>query len=437
MRPCVNAVALAAVLLAAAHSHAQTPAACRLDEAQRLMGQSPAPHARIDALLADCARADPAAWNVVWLQGVNARNQQRLDEALALLRRAHAMAPDEAAPALDLAVVHEWRGEPALAAALYARVLAREPASRPALLGSARTARALGRTREARARYETVLRQHPGDAAALAGLGYVDLDEMRLDAARDRFGSVLGTDPADADAREGLRRLDGTWRYQFDFAVGKRDLAAGDATTVNAGLRLALDARSDLELGLLRNTRELPSASLVDPTPLPSWAARVGYRSRTSSGLTWSTAYEYRERRADPGEHRVEIAGGGKLQGPVGWSAGHREGFGASAVRNRLTHAGLSLDVARHWSVGGTLYAGDSRRGGSSNAVVFNVWRDAGPMAVMFNAGVGYSPDPDNTSVHARVIVPLAPQHALVLSAERRSLGSEVEASVGWRHFWR
>ncbi len=430
---------VSAVLLAAGASNAQsTPAAeCRIGEAQQLMGQASPPHERITSLLADCARATPDDWRVHWLQGVHARDRQQLDAARTALQRAHALAPDEAAPALDLAVVHEWDGQPASARALYAQVLRADPGSRPALLGSARVARAEGRRHDARAIYEAMLARDARDVDAINGLAWVNLAGMQLDEAQRGFDAALAAQPGNAEAQQGLQQLQQSWRYQLDLGVGTYNLSAGNATSANAGLRVNLSDTDQLEFGLARNSRELPSVQLIDPTPLPSWVARVGYKSQPTYGLTWSVAYEYRERRFNPEEHRVELGLGSRIVDGVRWYGGVRQGFGADAWHNRLTHLGLGVDIARYWSVTGTLYSGDSRLGGTSKAVSLDLYRDTGALGMLFNVGVGYSPDPDNTSIHARLVYPIATRQAIVFAVEHRSLGGETEASIGWRYFWR
>jgi hypothetical protein len=39
--------------------------------------------------------------------------------------------------------------------------------------------------------------------------------------------------------------------------------------------------------------------------------------------------------------------------------------------------------------------------------------------------------------VHARLVYPVAQRQALVFGVEHRSLGNELEATVGWRVYWR
>ncbi|MBP7566075.1 MAG: tetratricopeptide repeat protein, partial [Burkholderiaceae bacterium] len=378
-------------------------------------------------------------WRVDWLRGVAARDARRLDEALARLQAARRLAPAERAPVLDLAVTHEWRGETRAARALYDDLLRAQPDARDALLGTARVARAQGRTADARAIYERLLQRDAADIDAINGLGWADLADLRLDEAKQRFDEATARSPGNPEASEGLSQLEQQWRYRIELLAGRSSLSAGDTGTALAGLLINRNSTDQVELVLGRNGRELPAERLTDPTPLPSWTARVGYRSRTEGGLDWATAYEWRDRSVGQTEQRVELRVGSRFTGAaqrLQWFASVRQGFPAP-WRNRLASVGLAADVAPHWSVAGTFYAGESALGGGSKAIAFDAYRETGAMGSFLNVGVGYSPEPDNTSVHARWVLPIAPRQALVFSVERRSLGREVEALVGWRTYWR
>ncbi len=423
---------------AASTSHALPSASCDIGAVQQLLGQQPRPAAEVDQALDACERAAPQDWRVHWLRGVVARDAGRLNDAVAALGRAREIAPAEAAPALDLAVTHEWLNDPDAARAVYEGVLGRDPGSRPALLGKARVARAQGRLEEARGIYSQIIVSSPQDLEATNGLAWLDLADLRVDVARARFDKVIAADPGNAEAKQGLQRLAETWRYRLDAGVGTANLAAGTSRTGYLGLLVNLNASDQVEVALGRNTRELPSERLADPTPLPSWTGRVGYRSRFDNGPGWSAAYEYRERSATSPEHRVEVGLDGRFPGVadrVQWFVGLRQSF-STPSDNRLARAGLSVAFAPHWSVAGTFYAGRDKLSGSSSAVALDLYREVGAMGSLFNIGIGHSPDPDNISLHARLVYPVAQMQALVVGVERRSLGNEVEATVGWRVYW-
>jgi len=443
-----RALGLALPLLAswpsAAQNQAQTapppPAplsACDLGAAQRGLAEHPQPVARIAALLARCAEAQPDDWRVPWLQGVLARDQRQLDAAQASLRRAHAMAPAEAAPAFDLAVTLEWRGDFIEADALYAHLLRADPVSQPALLGRARVARALGRAEAARDFYQQARQAEPAAREARLGLAWLDLYQLRPDAARDGFRQLLAEAPDDPEAIRGLQAADQSFRLRFDASLGTARLAAGTAATASASVMLLFNAQEGVEFGLGHNSRELPAERLTDNTPLPAWQAHVGYHARTEGGLRWSASLERRERDASPAEHRLELRLTQRLgaagDGPLQWYLGGRKSF-SSPWNASLVFGGLSYDLDRQWTVAGTYYSGHERASGTQQAVALDLYRETGARGLLLNLGVAYGRQPSNFGIHGRLIYPLSRSHAVVFSLERRSLGHELEASVGWRY---
>lgn len=100
-------------------------------------------------------------------------------------------------------------GETAAARDLYAEVLAADPASRRAALGSARAELALGDPAEAAARAEARLRADPEDAEAWVLLGRSRAALGEEDAARFAWEQALLLDPGSGAARDGLAALEG------------------------------------------------------------------------------------------------------------------------------------------------------------------------------------------------------------------------------------
>ena len=88
--------------------------------------------------------------------GVIARDAGDREQAIAHLRKAHEMAPQEPNPALELGFTLEAQ-HPNEARIVYEQILARDPASRPAMLGLARVARSQNRLDEAAPLYERLL----------------------------------------------------------------------------------------------------------------------------------------------------------------------------------------------------------------------------------------------------------------------------------------
>ena len=146
-------------------SGARAQPKCEIDEAQRLFGQQPRPTATVESLLAACVAAGSKDYRVYMLLGVMARDAGDRERAIAELSKAHEMAPQEPNPALELGFTLEAQ-HPRKARKVYEQILARDPASRPAILGLARVARSQNRLDEARGLYKRLLAVDPKDPDA-------------------------------------------------------------------------------------------------------------------------------------------------------------------------------------------------------------------------------------------------------------------------------
>lgn len=409
-------------------------APCDVDAVQALFAVQPRPMARIESMLADCAAVAGSDYRVDMLRGVAARDAGLLDAALAALRHAHALAPHETAPALELAVAYEWHGDSAQAGALYDAVLAVSPASRPALLGAARVARQQGRLDDAQGIYEGLLAGDPVDGEARDGLGWLALDRKQFVLADTYFQRQLQARPDDQQARDGLAQTAAGWRYQLDAGISSYDLAAGNAYGGWSQLQVALNQSDTLSLGYVHHTRELPVQDPNDRTPLPSNAAHIGFERLLAGRYHWGVDYEYRQRDAARVEHRLELNGGAQLSPDWRWYGGVRQAFGAPWL-NRLWYAGMTKQLDRRWSASATGYFGQSHDAANSKAVMFDLVRE-GPGRLQHVFGVGYNFDVDSVIVHGRFVYPFGRRHALLFGIEHRSFGHETEASLGWRINW-
>ena len=126
------------VLRAQAASKAEQ--SCEIDKAQQLFGETPRPTAAIERLLVTCRASGSKDYRVALFAGVMARDAGDTGRAISLLSEAHAQAPSEANPALELAFTLE-RDHPEEAARVYEQVLARAPGSQGATLGLERVRR--------------------------------------------------------------------------------------------------------------------------------------------------------------------------------------------------------------------------------------------------------------------------------------------------------
>jgi tetratricopeptide (TPR) repeat protein len=417
---------------------------CQLDEAQALFDKPSPDHAAIRHLLQACVDTGSTDYRAYMLLGVTARDQHDLDDAAKFLERAHDLAPKEASPALELAVTDEWRNEPDAARALYEGVLSADPTSRPALLGLARVDRSQYRFDQASEIYNALLRANPKDVDARNGLAAIALANRELDTARAGFQSVLKDAPGNAEAQAGLAGVDNTWRYQLDLTGGAIHSNTGTAGSGGADLLLYVNATDAVELGALFNSDELPSPQLTEQTLLPSDDFRVGFYRNVPSDYHWSVTYDYRSHDGLPSEHWLQANVGSYFADGLQWFLNARESFGDVRWNNQLIQAGLDIPLTGPWDVAVSGYFAHSQNsslmfptgGRRENYAVNADIERQGPGNSFFLVGAGYSPDIDNTDVHARLVLPVTDRTAFLFSIEHVSINDETQATVGWRFFF-
>ena len=440
MRPHFYFVTL---LLASTGSAAYGAPLCQLDEVQALFAKPSHDAAAIKPLLQSCIDTGSTDYRAYMLLGVIARDQHQMDDAATLLEKAHALAPQESAPTLELALTREWRNELDAARALYQSVLATNPASRPALLGLARIDRSQYRFEEAAQIYRTLLQTDPHDVDARNGLASIALANRQYDDARTEFQSVLTDAPNNSEAQAGLAGIDKAWRYQLDVTGGATHLRSGTAGSGNIDLLTYLNATDALELGVLYNSNELPSTGLAEQTLLPSDEVQVGYYRNVPFDYHWSLTYDYRDHNGLPSEHWVQASAGSYFAGDLQWFAEARESFGADRWNGQLLHAGLIVPMVEDWDVDLSGYFAHFRDIGAMNSIGpyshnYAVNADIekqGPGNSFLAFGAGYSPDIENTDVHARVTLPVTDRTAILFSVEHASINNEFQVTAGWRFF--
>ena len=109
---------------------------CDIEQAQRLFGQQPRPTAEVERLLAACQTAGSTDYRVYMFLGVMARDAGDRERAIEFLQKAHDMAPAGAQSGARARLHAGGRASPARRSQVYEEILARDPASRPALLGA-------------------------------------------------------------------------------------------------------------------------------------------------------------------------------------------------------------------------------------------------------------------------------------------------------------
>ncbi|MDE1162233.1 MAG: hypothetical protein PW792_09860 [Acidobacteriaceae bacterium] len=419
---------------------AQTP--CHLEEAQQLYAQPSWSYSAIETLLANCRDLAATDYRIPLLQGVILRDQGHLDEAIVLLESAHSIAPELAAPTLELAVTEERKGRPQAARSLYKQVLTHDEHSRPALLGLARADRAEYRFSEARGIYQKFLQQSPADADALNGMAWIALSNRRTASARTGFHAALAAQPDNLEAKAGLKHLDQSWRYQLDLVGGAVHSSSGTAGLGGVDVQMYLNALNTIEVGNTYNSSELPVTLITQTTQLPTDNVRLGYFYRVPDGVNASLTYDYRHHLNLPDEHWLAANVGNYIGKGVQWFAGARGAFGAPQWNNLLLQGGLIAPLGHSWQLVGTGYFdeakishGPQNQFSNSAAFVADLNRQ-GPGRLFLNIGTGYNPTVSAFDIHARATVPLTRHTALLGMVDHVTTSSLTQATVGLRFNW-
>jgi len=435
-------LAIAAGVLS--NATAQSPA-CNLDRLQELFAERARPEAAIKETLQVCHQTGNRDYRIPLFEGVMARDHGNLREAASLLKQSHELAPQEAVPALELALTEEWMARPHEARELYQQVLQSDPTSRAANLGLARVARSQYRFAEASSIYQKLLQNDPGDRDALEGVAWIALAEKRFGAARSGFSNALATKEDDPEARAGLKQIENAWRYQLDLNGGSTHTTAGTAGTGSGDLQINLNALHTIDFGNTYNSSELPIVQFTEPTQLPTEDVHVGYFYRVPAGFNASLVYDFRDHAGYPNEHWMTAGAGGSMGRGFQWIAEARGAFGATEWDNLLLVGGVVVPAGERWQVGLAGYFDRANFGRSaqapngypnSSAFTVDINRQ-GPGRLFLNVGGGYSPALSNADVHARAVLPLHRGFALLGSVDHVSINNETQVNFGMRFYWR
>jgi tetratricopeptide (TPR) repeat protein len=411
--------------------------ACDVDQAQRLFGQQPRPTAEVERLLAVCEAAGSTDYRVYMFLGVMARDAGDREQAISYLRKAHDMAPQEPNPALELGFTLEAHHPPE-ARKVYEQILARDPASRPALLGLARVARSQNRLDEARGLYAKLLAVNPKDPEALNGMAWLALANRNREEARAGFDQVLTIEPNNEEAKIGLSMAPDVYRYLLDANGMMVSTTQGTSWGFGARGTAGVTAFDTLELGWQHFTNELQTVSFIGLATLPSDDITVGYQRLMPLSYAFSVVYDYRGHASLPTEHWIDGSVAFYLTDWLRWFGGYRQAFGAPQYNGRLIRSGLSATFAPSWEATATVW--------NSAQAVFNNYQDLwtgvfeithyGPRNLLVVAGVGYSPLIDNVDLHARAILPVTDRIAVQLIAAHNSINADMRVTAGFRFTW-
>ncbi len=425
--------ACAALPLSAAHAQPS----CQIEDAQRLFGQQPRPTAEIGRLLADCQAGGSSDYRVDMFLGVMARDAGDRRQAIAHLRKAHELAPQEPNPALELAFTLE-ANQAREARSVYEQVLAREPTSRPALLGLARVARGQNRLADAQDIYTRLLALDPQDPEALNGLAWVALARRDRRQARAGFERVLAIRPNDDEAKVGQSKAPAVYRYLLETTAAEVSTSQGTSWGTQIRGTAGLTPFDTLELGWRHFSNELPVVSSQGVTTLPSNDFSAGYYRLKPLSYAVALVYDYRERAGRPTEHWIDGDLTLNLTDRLQWFGAYRQAFGAPEYDGRLFRTGLGVTLTPTWQVAASVY--------DSQQASFHHYRDlwsgvvdvtyAGSRGKLFVVGVGATPDVNDTEVHGRAILPVTDRMALQLVAGHNSSNAATTLAGGLLFTW-
>ncbi len=410
---------------------------CEIEEAQRLFGHQPRQTAEVERLLAACEANGSTDYRVYMLLGVMARDAGDREQAITYLRKAHEMASQEPNPALELGFTLEAQ-HPREARKVYEQILAREPASRAAMLGLARVARGQNRLDEAHGLYQRLLAVNPKDAEALNGMAWLALAERNREQARAGFEHVLTIEPDNEEAKIGLAKAPDVYRYLLDANGTMVSTSQGTSWGFGARGMAGVTPFDTLELGWQHFTNELATVSAAGLAVLPSNDVTVGYHRLMPLSYAFSLVYDYRDHASLPTEHWIDGGLDLYVTDWLRWFGGYRQAFGGFQYNGRLMRTGLSATFAPSWEVTATVY--------DSEQAVFNNYQDLwtsvvdvtyhGPHNLLLVAGAGYSPLIDNVDLHARAILPVADRTALQLIAAHNSINADTRVTAGLLLTW-
>lgn len=369
--------------------------------------------------------------------GVIARDAGDSELAATQLRKAHEMAPEAPNPALELAFTLEAQ-RPNEARIVYEQILARDPESRPAMLGLARVARSQNKLDEAGRLYERLLAVNPQDPEALNGMAWLELAKRNSNQARAMFEHVLEIEPTNEEAKIGLSNSRDVYRYVLE--ASRIVVSTDQGTSLGTEVRgtAGVTAFDTLELGWRQFSDELSTLSEIGLSTLPSHNITLGYHRLVPLSYAFSLVYDYRDYVAQPTEHWLDGSITVYITDKLQVFGAYRRSFGAEQYDGHLIRTGLSANVAPSWLVTATVY--------NSQQAAFEDYRDLwsgvvdvtylGPHNMLVVFGGGASPAIDNRNLHARAILPITDTVALRLVASHDTINAATSIAGGLQFNW-
>jgi len=418
------------------------PPLCEANKGLLLLNKPNPPITQIDAILAKCDKNTPNDVQALLLHGLLARKQgsttHNYQAAIDWLQKAQAAAtPNNASPALELAVTYEWNNQPKKAKLLYDKILTADPNSRAASLGAARVARTQYRLKDATTIYETLLQKNSVDTDALDGLGWVNFVNKKFKPAKMYFEEAQRLKPDDADARIGLEDLKIATRYMVSATSGFYSVDSVQSIGSNLLFTGYINATDQLIALAVHNTKEIGANFFTTPTLLPKNSLSFGFQRQIPNEYGWGINYDYRERTQLPLENRIAINGNVYLLSNLQWFAGIRDGF-PSPWKNQLYSSGLTLFTNAPANISLTGFWGHDEIGGRDDSYSFDFSKEFTKHS-FYDVGIAYSPTVlthPSWQIHGRFIWGLFKNQALEAACEHYFFNTSTFIIVGWRVYW-
>jgi tetratricopeptide (TPR) repeat protein len=239
------------LLIAVPRLAAQVPAG----DSAWARGDYPTARARYQTALHD----NPGSVRALYRLSILAAWDGKLDSALALLRDAREMEPDEPDVRLQQATVLSWKGKFGESLIQWDSLIAAHPERRDAAHGRARTLSWAGRLKEADQAYAELYQSDSTDLDALAGRGQVAAWKGAPGPAADFYRQVLARNPGHVGALVGLaqvRQWQGRPAEAEQYITRALALAPRDRTALDAqrAIRTLRRPRLDVTLGWSRDS---------------------------------------------------------------------------------------------------------------------------------------------------------------------------------------
>ncbi|WP_058534895.1 tetratricopeptide repeat protein [Legionella saoudiensis] len=411
------------------------PSPCNTAEGLMLVNAKNLRVQEVQRILNYCDKLKPHDSQVALLHGLLARSQKNYPEAIRWLARAKNAAPaNDSVPAQELALTYEWSLQLKKAQAEYQELLAKNPKSRPALLGSARVEAAQYHIHIADLIYNQLLTTNPKDVDALNGMGRLQMTNKKFKQARAYFNQALQFSPKNNDSLMGLEQLNNSTRYMASFNQGQYRVLNKQANSSVLYGYSDINA-TDRVIGIAtHNSQQLNLDLTVEPTILPNNSIFLAYQRQLPGKYGWGISYDFRQHNNLPIESRVGGTGNVYLLNSLQWFGGFWAGF-PSPWNNQLYFSGLTYYTSLPFNISATGFWANQQIGGQTATYTVDLSKELANSA-FYDLGVSYNTTQKFWGYHGRIIWPTFRHQALEGAVEHYQLNNITIFSVGWRVYW-